>query len=145
MRSCYRCCVRFLRPFTFSVICIFLAIDIQAYTTLPLQRIKLQKDSLAYLKPKLTAQTRKKAALAPARAIILPPFTPGYITSQTALEMTTVSESFDIFVINLARRQDRWHRVSSDLSAMGLRHKQKIALDGKQFFQSRKKCSNNCL
>ena len=47
-----------------------------------------------------------------------------------------MNENFDIFVINLARRQDRWHQISTDLSTMGLRHKQKIALDGKHVFQS---------
>lgn len=112
-------------------------IDAQAYRPLPtIQGNSLQKVSVTHPKLKLTAQTRKKIALAPARAIILPPFTPGHITSQTALEMTTVNESFDIFVINLARRQDRWRQISTDLSALGLRYKQKIALDGKHLFQS---------
>lgn len=121
----------------FSIICILTTIDALAYSLPPIiQCNKLQKVSVTHLKPKLTAQSRSKIALAPASAIILPPFTPGHITSQTALEMTTVNENFDIFVINLARRQDRWHQISTDLSTMGLRHKQKIALDGKHVFQS---------
>ena len=48
----------------------------------------------------------------------------------------TVNENFEIQIINLARRQDRWQRISLGLDKQGLRYNRQEAIDGKKFFAS---------